>query len=260
MLELISVVALAAIGVAFTSYQGERDSSSVERRSALADADEQVQTVGIFGHDVGRRLRDRFRLLGSRHDRPAPIPREDLDEADALAARLSASLMATEETPRGERRYALDPDRTEALIAEAMAADEGSAEAGNTLSLDPLAGRSDLRASLDQGFEAPLEEAWDSSLEAASEGVQDIPAGLAGLDTAPVISDFDPERDQIVLEYRPEEAGSGRVGILTDDSHPGAALITLGGRVVAIVADGAGRVSARHVELVQEGPGKTAAA
>ncbi|MBR9764778.1 MAG: hypothetical protein GYB53_14935 [Rhodobacteraceae bacterium] len=264
MLELISVVALAAIGVAFTSYQGERDSTSVERRSALADADERVQTVGIFGHDVGRRLRDRFRLLGNREAEDQPYTPEEMDEADALAARLSASLAATDE-PRAERGYQLDPERTEALIAEAMAAEEG-----NTVALDPLDGRDEWPELDADGFEAPLEEGWTSALDTASEGSAlrldeemraEEPAPLAGLDSAPVIEDFDPERDQIVLEYRPEDAGSGRVGILTDARHPDAALITLGGRVVAIVAGGAGRVSARHVDLVQEGPrGKTAAA
>ena len=87
MLELISVVALAAIGVAFTSYQGDRESTSVARRSSVQDTEDQAEPVGIFGHDVGRRLRDSMRFWNrSEEDQQA------LDEAEALAARLSASL------------------------------------------------------------------------------------------------------------------------------------------------------------------------
>lgn len=249
MLELISVVALAAIGVAFTSYQGERDSSAVARKSALEDADEQIDSVGIFGHDVGRRLRDRFRQIGGRDTATEPHSPEDLDEADALAARLSATLDQGEDTGElTEPDFRLDPEQTDALIADAM-------QQGDVVDADMVGDAPGIDA---EGFEAPLEEGWTSALETPAPAAEPV---LVGLDSAPVISDFDPARDQIVLEYRPEDAGSGRVGIVTDDRHPGAALITLGGRVVAVVQGGADKVSAGHVELVQETPGsKTAAA
>lgn len=269
MLELISVVALAAIGVAFTSYQGERDSSAVARGSALEDADEQIQSVGIFGHDVGRRLRDRIRQIGGQEETSGTASAEAADEADGLAARLSATLDRhgdrsgdrdrLAEDRVADKEFSLSPERTEALIAEAMQDDEA---------IDPELLSAEAPALGEDGFEAPLEEAWASSLDAPQPAAAEAAApefaarsALAGLETAPVISDFDPARDQIVLEYRPEDAGSGRVGIVTDDSRPGAALITLGGRVVAVVDGGAGKVSAKHVELVQEAPrGKTAAA
>lgn len=247
MLELISVVALAAIGVAFTSYQGETESTSAARRSALDEADDRAEPVGIFGHDVGRRLRDRIRVFGARN----PEVQEELDEADALARRLSRTMAAEEAAILRAPETVLPRDfAEEALLAS---------EAGHGRELT------------EDGFEAPLEEAWASSLgdlveelEAEEEGA----ATLAAEDllpqeepvarpqrpslNAPVIHDFDPARDQIVLEYRPEEAGSGKVGIISDDRHPGAALITLGGKVVAIVEGGEGRVTAAHVELVQE--------
>ncbi|WP_163849579.1 hypothetical protein [Pseudooceanicola aestuarii] len=68
----------------------------------------------------------------------------------------------------------------------------------------------------------------------------------------PIIEDFNPDEDQIVISYRPSQAGSGRIGILPDPDRPGAARITLGGSVVAVVIDGLGRVKAHHIDLVQE--------
>lgn len=264
MLELISVVALAAIGVAFTSYQGEQESSSAARRAALQDADEQAEPVGIFGHDVGRRLRDRMRFFGARSEEDQAA----LDEAEALAQRLSAEMAQdTAEVPEPDALPTAAP--VAASHPESWDHDITDGEVDAVLATEP-----DLT---DEGFEAPLEEAWASSLGAL---VAEANAGLeteaeapemsldAAFETAtraplnaPVIQDFDPARDQIVLEYRPEDAGNGRVGIITDDRHPGAALITLGGKVVAIVEGGEGQVTAAHVELVPEEPrGSTAAA
>ncbi|MBY5971166.1 hypothetical protein KUV28_02350 [Ferrimonas balearica] len=285
MLELISVVALAAIGVAFTSYQGDRESTSIARRSAVQDAEDQAEPVGIFGHDVGRRLRDSMRFWNrSEEDQQA------LDEAEALAARLSATLEQDDETgdeaEAAQEEVPADPDRTGARIEDVVHQqgwdhDVTDGEVDAVLAAEP-----DLT---DDGYEAPLEEAWASSLgtlvaemetgeedDAPVAGAQDdlLPddpepeatpeppteaAARAPLN-APVIRDFDPERDQIVLEYRPEDAGNGRVGITSDDRHPGAALITLGGKVVAIVEGGEGQVTAAHVELVQENTQDTAAA
>ncbi|PJE26096.1 hypothetical protein PSM7751_01213 [Pseudooceanicola marinus] len=281
MLELISVVALAAIGVAFTSYQGDRESTSVARRSSVQDTEDQAEPVGIFGHDVGRRLRDSMRFWNrSEEDQQA------LDEAEALAARLSASL-EQDETPEDVAEAAqdeapADPDRTGARIEDVVHQqgwdhDVTDGEVDAVLAAEP-----DLT---EDGYEAPLEEAWASSLgtlvaemntveedgalvaSAQDDLLPDDPAPETTAEpavraplNAPLIRDFDPERDQIVLEYRPEDAGNGRVGIISDDRHPGAALITLGGKVVAIVEGGEGQVTAAHVELVQEDTQDTAAA
>ena len=160
MLELISVVALAAIGVAFTSYQGDRESTSVARRSAVQDTEDQAEPVGIFGHDVGRRLRDSMRFWNrSEEDQQA------LDQAEALAARLSASL-EQDKTPEdvagaAQDEAPADPDRTGMRIEDVVHQqgwdhDVTDGEVDAVLAAEP-----DLT---EDGYEAPLEEAWASSL------------------------------------------------------------------------------------------------
>ncbi|EAQ04560.1 hypothetical protein OB2597_04740 [Pseudooceanicola batsensis HTCC2597] len=82
----------------------------------------------------------------------------------------------------------------------------------------------------------------------------ETPAAAAGLDTrdAPTVEDFDPEQDQLLIAYRPGEAGNGRIGIAEDPLRPGSAAVTLGGRCVAVVLGGFGTVRAHHIELVCE--------
>mgnify|MGYP003148469862 FL=1 len=76
--------------------------------------------------------------------------------------------------------------------------------------------------------------------------------GIAETRDAPLVDEFDPEQDQILIAYRPGEAGNGRIGITEDPLRPGSAAVTLGGRCVAVVLGGYGVVGAQHIELVCE--------
>jgi hypothetical protein len=71
-------------------------------------------------------------------------------------------------------------------------------------------------------------------------------------ENAPIVDEFDPSQDQILISYRPGEAGNGRIGILEDPLRPGSAAVTLGGRCVAVVLGGFGKVRAHHIDLVCE--------
>lgn len=95
-------------------------------------------------------------------------------------------------------------------------------------------------------MEAALDD-WDDDDDLADLGA---PMTTNEMDGPPVIDDFDPAEDQIVIGYRPGEAGDGRIGISEDPESPGTARVTLGGRVVAVVHGGYGKVHARHIELV----------
>ncbi len=77
---------------------------------------------------------------------------------------------------------------------------------------------------------------------------QDVVPAPAG-DGPPVIEGFDPQEDQIVIGYHSTDVGNGRIGITEDPAAPGTAHVTLGGRVVAIVPGGYGKVRVHHIEL-----------
>ncbi|OWU84560.1 hypothetical protein ATO6_12890 [Oceanicola sp. 22II-s10i] len=116
-------------------------------------------------------------------------------------------------------------------------------------------------ADLDNDFEDALSPAPAQSLEGWSDDDDEDDdddlramqalreAAEADYDGPPVIEDFDPREDQIVIGYQQGEAGDGRIGIVEDPENPGDALVKLGGRVVAIVPGGFGKVRAHHIDL-----------
>ncbi|MCA0921535.1 hypothetical protein [Pseudooceanicola nanhaiensis] len=67
--------------------------------------------------------------------------------------------------------------------------------------------------------------------------------------SAAVIEDFNPEEDRIVVGYDPED-GAARIEFQEDPDRLGDVRVLLNGAIVAIVPEGLGRVSLRHIELV----------
>lgn len=100
----------------------------------------------------------------------------------------------------------------------------------------------------------PEKAAKAQAQSAAKPAAKPAPKSAQVLDTAdaPMVDEFDPNLDQILIGYRPGEAGNGRIGIAEDPLRPGSAAVTLGGRCVAVVLDGFGKVRAHHIDLVCE--------
>ena len=142
-----------------------------------------------------------------------------------------------------------DPDETETVLqAVSEAAGEETDDMDDTDDLGDLGDMSAILSDVvaeDQPAEDTVEPEAPRSRNAAAD---------PGMDTqdAPMVEDFDPEQDQILIGYRPGEAGNGRIGIMEDPLRPGSAAVTLGGRCVAVVLDGFGKVRAHHIELVCE--------
>ncbi|MWB78518.1 hypothetical protein GLS40_10815 [Pseudooceanicola sp. 216_PA32_1] len=139
-------------------------------------------------------------------------------------------------------------DETRNLLRAALIEDEAVTEAE-----EAAAAPAKRRPAPVATRKAPEPEMLDDDLDDLDDDEGPVAMPLSAEDGPPVIDDFDPNEDQIVIGYRPGEAGDGRIGISEDPHHPGTARVTLGGRVVAVVQNGYGKVHARHIELVQLG-------
>ncbi|WP_375172621.1 hypothetical protein [Pseudooceanicola sp.] len=160
-----------------------------------------------------------------------------------------------------------DPEEAEAALMAGQAEDEADADVTDApLDLPEellnLAAMDAYAEERENATGAPAESgARDEERATASKAAK--AAADAGMETehAPIVEGFDPEQDQILISYRPGEAGNGRIGIMEDPLRPGSAAVTLGGRCVAVVQDGFGAVMAHHIELVcEEDDGDLAAA
>ncbi|WP_370284265.1 hypothetical protein [Pseudooceanicola sp.] len=145
-----------------------------------------------------------------------------------------AEIAETEGAPEPVSATAPPPEEDrEGAAAEAAAADTPGEDE------DP-----DFDAAISAAIRAEFEEQQSDRATAAR-------APRRGPDRAgpPVIDEFDPDEDQIVIGYSPDEAGDGRIGISEDPTWPGTARVTLGGKVVALVPGGYGLVQPYHIEL-----------
>ncbi|GGE21292.1 hypothetical protein GCM10011360_07390 [Primorskyibacter flagellatus] len=303
MIELLVIIAIATIGVVYTSSTGEAESSAMAEKTAkdaLNEAEGQ-SGIGILGIDVvARKMRrmvglqdgavgadtlaeyrgsdededqggepvalageDQFVFAGDRDARAGDADddwdgeayaeddaaEEDWDDADAIAAEAEAGVsdeewaeddLAAEEWDEDDLDDMDDPD-----MGEWAEADMDDADATD---------RDDdwAAAEFDEGEWAEGDD--DLMAGDLDEDVAPEVAARPAMDTefAPLVDEFDPEQDQLVIGYRPGEAGNGRIGIIEDPLRPGSAAVTLGGRCVAVVLDGFGRVRAHHIELVCE--------
>ncbi len=305
MIELLVIIAIATIGVVYTSSTGEAESSAMAEKTAkdaLNEAEGQ-SGIGILGIDVvARKMRrmvglqdgavgadtlaeyrgsdedededqggepvalageDQFVFVGDRDARAGDADddwdgetyaednaaEEDWDDADAIAAEAEAGVsdeewaeddLTAEEWDEDDLDDMDDPD-----MGEWAEADMDDADATD---------RDDdwAAAEFDEGEWAEGDD--DLMAGDLDEDVAPEVAARPAMDTefAPLVDEFDPEQDQLVIGYRPGEAGNGRIGIIEDPLRPGSAAVTLGGRCVAVVLDGFGRVRAHHIELVCE--------
>lgn len=264
MIELLVVIAIATIGVVYTSSTGEAESNVMADKSAkdaLNEAEGQ-SGIGILGIDVvARKMR---KVVGLR---------DGAVGADTLA----------EFRAEAEEDFDDTDDGDDVVVAEADAIAEDEIDDAFDDTFDEV---DEDFAELDDDWEEPDEEAdlvaaaqedWSARFDAmlsqddettgpapdssAEEWDRDAeedraparPTSSTGtLVTwdAPVVDEFDPEHDEIQIGYAPGEAGNGRIGIVEDPLRPGWAAVTLGGRCVAVVQDGFGKVRAHHIDLV----------
>lgn len=277
MIELLVVIAIATIGVVYTSSTGEAESNVMADKSAkdaLNEAEGQ-SGIGILGIDVvARKMR---KVVGLREgavsadsiaeyraEEDDAVADDDLDdedfEEDQYVDQGSEDASDTGED-FADRSDDWDDDWDEE--AELAAAEDEDWE--NDPDLDPApapVGRA-------RWHDAPAEHAETGVAAETAPGTDDEivfrnaaesrvamarPTAPATIDTenAPIVDEFDPEQDQILIGYRPGEAGNGRIGIIEDPLRPGSAAVTLGGRCVAVVLDGFGKVRAHHIDLVCE--------
>jgi hypothetical protein len=260
MIELLVVIAIASIGVIYTSSTGEAESNVMADKSAkdaLNEAEGQ-SGIGILGIDVvARKMR---KVVGLREgavsahaiaEYKADQDEDDLDEDDAAMTRDDVAEAFDEEfddwDEEAELAAAADEDWGDGVPAvrdAAPVADETYAEAEDYDDLDEADFLDD-----DLDTENWLRDAAEDRQEA-----RPAVTASAEVDTenAPIVDEFDPSQDQILISYRPGEAGNGRIGILEDPLRPGSAAVTLGGRCVAVVLGGFGKVRAHHIDLVCE--------
>jgi len=305
MIELLVIIAIATIGVVYTSSTGEAESSAMAEKTAkdaLNEAEGQ-SGIGILGIDVvARKMR---RMVGLQEGavgadtlaeyRGSDEEEDQVGEPMALAGEDQFVFAGDADDDRDDETYAEDDaaeedwDDADSIAAEAEAGvsnedwaeedwaeDDLTAEEWDEDDLDDMndpdlgawaetevddAGATDhdedrAAAEFDEGEWAEGDEdlvAHSLDEDVAEEDSSDV-AGRPAMDTefAPLVDEFDPEQDQLVIGYRPGEAGNGRIGIIEDPLRPGSAAVTLGGRCVAVVLDGFGRVRAHHIELVCE--------
>lgn len=298
MIELLIVIALATIGIHFTTTTPESmERTHVDDDQYDDESHEDEGGIGILGIDIGRKMkhvrkariaaRERVAML-RRPAETAPDPAPVVSEADTDAAIRSVLTGAEWEeggadtAPVGPESYDEDEeiaDPLPPLVARAEVAEPVVEEDALPEEIDDLAEAESEHEPAD-AFEFvamatpepvsvakpdPGEEDDDSAFNAAisaairaefEEQEADrvaatrAPQGRA-MDRSgpPVIEEFDPDEDQIVIGYRAEEAGDGRIGITEDPTWPGTARVTLGGKVVALVPGGYGLVQAYHIEL-----------
>lgn len=255
MIELLVVIAIATIGVVYTSSTGEAESNVMADKSAkdaLNEAEGQ-SGIGILGIDVvARKMR---KVVGLRDGAvSADTIAEYKADEDDLAPEAEDGAMTRDDVAEAfdeefddwdeeaELAAAADEDWGDGLPADNHAAPvaEDYAEADD---FDDLDGADDLDA-----------DNWLRDAAEDRETARPAAVASAEVDTesAPIVDEFDPSQDQILISYRPGEAGNGRIGILEDPLRPGSAAVTLGGRCVAVVIGGFGKVRAHHIDLVCE--------
>ena len=285
MIELLVLIAIATIGVIYTSSTGEAESTAMAEKTAkdaLNEAEGQ-SGIGILGIDVvARKMRDLVSKSetavtadtlaayrghavpggGDAADEADPfggIPREDLTDVEAdelvFASVADRVARALEEDDEEDDVGLDDIDDVAASIAASVAqADELSDDLDDDdedeMREDEM--RNAFRDDLRDEEDTSLDRDWSTAVASAGRSSLRAQAAAPELDTrdAPLVEDFEPEYDQIEIAYRPGEAGNGRIGIAEDPLRPGSAAVTLGGRCVAVVLDGFGRVRAHHIDLV----------
>ena len=255
MIELIVLIAIATIGVIYTSSTGDAESTAMAEKTAkdaLKEAEGQ-SGIGILGIDVvARKMR---RMVGLSD---AAVTADTLAEyRGATEAAKAAADVASEPVPIAEEdAFVFASDDAPAPVAQA----------------DDWAADDDWDDDLDDADDGDWDEDWDDDdtadldepVIAAQPAPEPAPVPRAApkpapkaapvMDTkdAPLVEEFDPEQDILQIGYCPGQAGNGRIGIAEDPLRPGAAAVTLGGRCVAVVLNGYGKVRAHHIDLVCE--------
>ncbi|WP_407496154.1 hypothetical protein [Pseudooceanicola sp. MF1-13] len=294
MIELLVLIAIATIGVIYTSSTGEAESTAMAEKTAKEALNEAEGStgIGILGIDVvARKMRD---LVGKSDG--AAVTADTLAEFRGVSADDADDIDAEDDDQEGEPRSALeemwDEDEEGDDWSDAAAAEEDWDEdeegddwsdpakiakaredlAREELAREEAAREKLLREKMAQEDEARLDEDWSSAVDdgddeddlmeapqpaqPAAERVAakapEAPKVPPVLDTAdaPIVEDFDPEYDELQIGYCPGEAGNGRIGIAEDPLRPGSAAVTLGGRCVAVVLNGYGKVRAHHIDLI----------
>lgn len=310
MIELLIVVALATLGLYFTTTTPESmERGPVEDDHYEDESQEDEGGIGILGIDVGRKMKHIRRARTAARERvamlrrnaapaaPAPQPEsapEQTDQAirsiltgaewdDDGASTAPAGTDSYDDeaeddrlspiVPRSIRRpEAAAPAEGEAVSeasdgAGAVASEAQAEDAGAPERREPVA-EAEVELAEDEGQDGPVaedaggdeESAFDAAISAAIRAeLAEQEAYRAAAGTAPswqqdpsgppVIEDFDPDEDQIVIGYHPADAGDGRIGITEDPTWPGTARVTLGGKVVALVPGGYGLVQTYHIQL-----------
>lgn len=283
MIELLVVIALATIGVYFTTTSAESmDRPQVDDDQYDLEAPEDEGGIGILGIDVGRRVKSvrkagaaarqrvaAIRGIGSARREPEPEVSVDdairsvMGSTDGPLRRRSDEVVQAPEVAAVEAR---EPVTARDETPEPVAAEDthdrpeepapAMPEVAETAmpapapqpELDPEDDDTDFDAAIGAAIRAEMAEQ-----ESYRTGARTA-AGASGHSRrpqpeVPVVEDFDPDEDQIVIGYRRGEAGDGRIGISEDPTSPGTARVTLGGKVVALVPGGYGLVQAYHIEL-----------
>lgn len=245
MLELVIVLLLAAIGVAITTHREDRHTVRVRRRR-LSAADDRAETLGIFGHDVGPR--------GMPASASASVPEAAWPPAPGRPARAPGASTSPPGRPAGDgpgdrwqQRRLLPP--SELPLDESWNAPVG-----------PAPGQAELRRAGTEGLPDGSGDLFDSEVRRDALTPEEEREAFIATAEVPVIRDFDPRLDRIVLECGPGKMGDAAPGVGRDPARPGAAMITLDDRLVAVVEGADGLVTPAHVEIVREEPGKAAVA
>ncbi|MGI3168280.1 hypothetical protein ACRARG_03950 [Pseudooceanicola sp. C21-150M6] len=274
MIELLVVIAIATIGVVYTSSTGEEESRAMAEKTAkdaLNEAEDQ-SGLGVLGIDVvARKAKAILRLKDGKvsasvlAQRPRRAPKSE-EQAASAAEPDPEELKPLQDLSKG-RRNALrnaSPAAQDPVAPDAQVEDDHVANAEDLTpepviaaaeAAAPAAAAEESRPPATAPAAAHHEEASPAPVRPRRTGPSAPSAArTAALDTskAPVVEEFDPELDEIVIGYRPGEAGNGRIGIMEDPQRPGSAAVTLGGRCVAVVLGAHGKVMAHHIELVCE--------
>ncbi len=291
MIELLVVITIATIGVVFTSSTGDAESRSMADKTAkdvLNESDGQ-SGIGVLGIDVVARkaravlgmktgaisaaqLADKPVHWGEDDDEDFDLDDDDLERAeqeDAAANALLKRDVAHREGAPASQPAAMEPLRRG---ARPSAMDEMTDD-DDDLTLAAYEDELDDWDDLDEFDDAQAEDAQplrrgvmdntgpvsprrpartQSTAQSPAQQKARANGTLPDTTNAPIVESFDPELDQILISYRPGEAGNGRIGIAEDPLRPGSACVTLGGRCVAVVLDAFGIVRAHHIELVCE--------
>ncbi|MGR3322385.1 MAG: hypothetical protein ACU0DK_10680 [Pseudooceanicola sp.] len=278
MIELLIVIALATIGVYFTTTT-EAFSRARSHDDDYESDGEDEGGIGILGVDIARKVvgRGKSRRVAPPADSPIAVyeaeiaPKYKAAQSDPEAARLAAQQESMVDAAVRSVMKEFDLGGERAYSAETEAEDD--TDARDEAEHEPEAAPEAVMAEADAPDAAPVQDdapAFDEEDEAADDAIAAAiraemeerradaeseaaeaarPASRARRDSPPIIEDFDPDEDRIVVGYYRDEAGDGRIGISEDPVHPGTARIMVGGRVAALVPGGYGFVQAHHVEL-----------